>query len=181
MSLPGGIGKLLKLIKRLPDVSDVVIYLVAEDQGTTEISDDGSSPAFTAQVSKAHATEGAGEADPNWFEDIDFEGFGTITVVSIFYELHWQMKITGAGTGNAKLQISGDGGSNWVDVTDDITETGTSYVDKTRIGVGRHITTITKGSNQLQLRLVTWSNATSVETKIRSDSYIWLACKKSEE
>lgn len=165
--------------KRTPDVDDVVIYPVAEDQGTTEISDDGSSPALTAQVSKAHANEGAGEADPNWSEDIDFEQFGTNTVISIFYELHFQMKITGAGTGNAKFQISGDGGSTWVDVTDDVTETGTSYADKTRIGVGRHITTITAGSNQLQLRLVTWGNATSVETKVRSDSYMRISIKKS--
>lgn len=179
MSLPGSLGRLLDLLKRVPDVDDRVIYPVAEDQGTTEISDDGSSPALTAEVSKTNATEGAAEADPSWSEDIDFEEFGTITVISIYYELHWQQKRTGGTTCSAKFQISGDGGATWVDVTDNEAETSTSYVDKTKIGVGRHITTITKGSNQLQLRLCAWTDGTSVQTKVRSDSYIRVSYKKT--
>lgn len=168
------------LLARQVTINAPPIYIVAEDIGTTEISDDGSSPALTAESSKSNANETAGEADPNWSEDIDFEPGGTTTIISIFYELHWQQKRTGGTTSSGKLQISGDGGSSWVDVTDDITETGTTYADKTRIGTGRHITAVTAGSNQLQMRLVTWSaDATSVETKMRSDSYIRPTYKKT--
>ncbi len=183
MSLPGGIGKLLELVNRVlnekPSITGPPIYIVAEDIGTTEIPEWTGVPLLTAESSKANANEGAGEADPNWSEDIDFESDGTITIVSIQYTIHFQMKITGAGTGNAKLQISGDGGSNWVDFSVDLTETGTTYADKVIIGTGRHITAVTKGANQLQIRVVTWSNATSVETKMRSDSYIRPTYKKT--
>ena len=157
---------------------DVVFYPVAEDMGTTKIIDDGSSPALTDEVSKTNANEVAGEADPSWSEDINFEHRGIITVVSIFYELRWQMKLTGAGTAYVKWQISGDGGATWVDITDNITETDTNYVNKIRIGVGKHIPIITAGSDQLQLRVCAWTDATSVEIKVRCDCNIRLTYVK---
>jgi len=161
------------------EVDDVAVYFVAEDQGTTEISDDGTSPALTAEVSKTNANEAAGMADPSWSEDINFEQDGTITVISIFYELHWQQKRTGGTTCSAKWQISRDGGSNWVDLTDNMAETGTTYADKSRIGVGVHIPTIVAGANQLEFRLCAWTDGTSVETKVRSDSYVRITYRKS--
>ena len=117
-------------------------------------------------------------------EDINFEQQGTITVVSIFYELRWQQKYTagGASTGTwAKWQISRDGGANWVDVTDNVTEVNVAYQNKTRIGVGVHIPTIVAGANQLQLRLCAWVDdaAASVETKVRCDTYLRVTYRKS--
>ena len=169
------------------EVADVIIYPVAEDMATTEITDDGTSPALTGAVSDTHITEGAAEADPAWLEYIDFEQQGTaITVISIYYELHWEQQLTvgiGAATESlAKWQISDDGGTSWVDVTDNVSENNAAYQEQTRAGVGVHITTIDAGANQLGLRLCTWVDAdgnSSVETKVRSDSYIRITYRKS--
>ena len=160
------------------EVDDVIIYIVANDMGTNEITDTGASPALTAESSKANANEAAGEADPNWTEDFDFEHSGTITLKAIFFELRWQQKRTGGTTCSAKWQISGNGGVAWVDITDNVVELGAAYVNKTRIGVGRHITLVT-GANQLQLRLCAWTDGASVETKVRSDSYMRITYRKS--
>ncbi|GAG90679.1 unnamed protein product, partial [marine sediment metagenome] len=98
---------------KIHEVADVVIYPVAEDLGTAELDDDGSSPALLGAVSDIHITEGAAVADPAWTEDINFEQLGTITILSIYFELHWQQRLTvgiGAATESlAKWQISGDG------------------------------------------------------------------------
>ena len=160
------------------EVIDAVVYIVAEDMSTTEGSDDGSSPALTSEVSQANANEAAGVAAPAWTEDIDLEQEGTITTISIFYDLNWQMKRTGGTTAYAKWQISGNGGSSWTDITDSVTETSTSYVDKQRIFSGRHLTSITAGANKLHVRLCAWTDGTTVETKVRSDSYVRLTYRK---
>jgi len=168
------------VLNQIPAVSDVVIYPVAEHAATTEIADDGTSPAFYAD----NEDSGAGgyvEGTPfeHWVEDIDFEQEGSIDVISIFAELRWQHKTSG-GTAYSKVQMSRDGGSNWVDMTDSIAETNVAYQDKTRVGVGRFVTTITAGANQLQMRLVSWVTAPNVSSaKMRSDSYIRITYRKS--
>jgi len=159
-------------------VNDVVIYVVAEDMGTTEGADDGTNPALTSEVSQANANEAAGVATPAWTEDINFEQDGTITVVSIFYGLRWQMKRTGGTTAYSKWQISGDGGSTWTDATDNLSETNTTYTDKARLFTGRHVSTIDAGANKLQIRLCAWTDGTTVETKVRSDSYLRVTYRK---
>jgi len=168
-------------------VGDVIIYPVAEDISTTELSDDGSSPLLTAQVQQANKTEAEGIATPAWTEDINFEQNGTVTLLSIYFGLYWQQQFTvGAGAGTttyAKWQISGDGGSTWVDVTDNVSETAAAYNDKIRIGVSLPITAITAGANQLQLRLCAWTDdaggTSTVETKVRSNSYLRISYRKS--
>lgn len=167
-------GGLLK-----PEVHDVIIYPAAEDRTTTELDGDGSSPNYLAESSQSNVDEAAGVAAPAWTEDIDFEQDGTITTISIFAELRWAQKQTGGGTSSAKMQISGDGGSTWVDLTDNVTETGTAYVDKTRIGAGRWITAITAGANKLQLRLCQWGGTTSSHVKLREDSYLRITYRKA--
>ncbi len=171
---------------KVHEVADVIIYPVAEDMATTEIDDDGTSPALTGAVSDVHITEAAAMADPAWLEYIDFEQLGTITIISIYYELHWQQRFTVGGGGGsesyAKWQISRDGGANWVDVTDNVVENNAAYQDLTRSGVGVHIPTIVAGANQLGLRLCQWvdvDGTSSVETKVRSDSYIRITYRKN--
>jgi len=158
--------------------NDIVIYPVAEHAAATEISDDGISPAYYADTESGTATA---EGTPNvhWSEDIDFGQAGTINVISIFADLRWEHK-TSAGTAYSKVQMSEDGGANWVDMTDSIAETDAAYQDKVRIGVGRFVSTITAGVNQLQFRLVSWEagGATS-SAKIRSDSYIRITTRRS--
>ena len=169
------------------EVGDVVIYPVAEDISTAEITDDGTTPALTAQVSQSNISEAAAMAAPAWTEDINFEQAGTIAVISIYFELYWQQRFTvGAGAGtttSAKWQISGNGGSTWVDVTDNVAENNAAYQDKTRLGVSLPITAITAGANQLQLRLCAWTDdaggVSTVETKVRSNSYVRLTYRKS--
>jgi len=167
-------------LRRLKDaIHEVIIYPAAEDRATAELDGDGTSPNYLAESSQSNVNEAAGEASPAWTEDVNFEQAGTITTISVYAELHWAQKQTGGGTSSAKMQISGDGGSTWVDLTDNVTETGTSYVDKTRAGVGRWITAITAGANQLQLRLCQWGGVTSSQVKLREDSYLRIAYKKS--
>jgi len=168
------------VLNQIPAVSDVVIYPVAEHAATTEIADDGTSPAFYADAGAESGTATL-ENNPNvhWSEDIDFEPEGSIDVISIFAELRWEHKTSG-GTAYSKVQMSRDGGVNWVDMTDSIAETNVAYQNKTRIGVGRFVTTIVAGANQLEFRLVSWEagGATS-SAKIRSDSYMRLTYRKS--
>ena len=173
------VGKILDLKTEKFEVHDVVIYLAAEDRATTELDSDGSSPNYLPESSQSNANEAAGEANPAWIENFDFEQNGTITVISIYAELHWAQKQTGGGTSYVKIQISGDGGCTWVDMTDNVAETTSSYVDKTRIGVGRWITSITAGTNKLQLRACQWGGTTSSEFKLREDSYLRITYRKS--
>lgn len=161
------------------EVSDVIIYPAAEDRATTELDGDGTSPNYLTESSQSNLNEAAGMATPAWTEDIDFEQAGTLTVISIYAELYWAQKQTGGGTSSAKMQISGDGGSTWVDLTDNVTETGTSYALKTRAGVGRWLTAITAGANQLQIRLCQWGGTTSSQVKLREDSYLRITYRKS--
>lgn len=169
------------------EVHNLILYPVAKDMGTAEIADDGTSPALTGAVSQSNKTEGEGEGTPAWLEIIDLEQVGTTTIISMFLEFHWQQQFTvggGAGTiTSAKIQISGDGGGSWVDVTDNVTENNVAYQDKTRIGIGVHIPTIAAGVNRLQLRLCAWTDdgggVSTVETKMRSDTFMRISYRKS--
>jgi len=175
----GGTGDLAAILSDKLEVQEVVIYPAAEDIATTELDGDGTSPNYLAESSQSNINEAAGEASPAWTEDINFEQAGTIATISIYAELRWAQKQTGGGTSSAKMQISGDGSATWVDLTDNVTETGTSYADKTRAGVGRWVTAITTGANQLQLRLVQWGGTTSSEVKLREDTYLRITYRKS--
>lgn len=162
---------------RLHEVHDVVIYPVAKTGGTTPISDDGSSPSFEGEEDHTGDTDFT-EA---WNEDIDFEQDGALALISIFMEIHLQIKISGGATGTVKLQISGDAGGSWVDVTDDLTTVEAAYVDKTRIGTGLWITGIVAGANQLKFRLMhkTSDAGETVYTQIRTDTYSRISYRKS--
>ena len=121
----GGSGDLAAIKTQKLEVQEVIIYPAAEDRATTELDGDGTSPNYLAELSQSNADEAAGMASPAWTEDFDFEQVGTITIISIYADLHWAQKQTGGGTSSAKMQISGDGGSTWIDLTDNVTETGT--------------------------------------------------------
>jgi len=163
------------------EVGDVVIYPAAEDRGTAELDGNGTSPNYLAESQQSHGAEAAAQNDPAWEEDIDFEQNGASTVISIYAELHWAQKKDGGTNSVVKMQISGDGGGSWVDLTDNVTEAGTVYVDKTRAGAGRWITAITAGANQLQLRLCQWvtGGGNFSYVKLREDSYIRISYRKS--
>ena len=155
----------------------IKIHPVAEHAGTSEITDDGTSPPFYADTESGTATT-EGAPNVHLLEDIDFHHDGIVTIISMYFELIWQHK-TAAGTAYSKIQISGNGGSSWVDVTDSIDEINTEYQAKTRKGVGRFLSSINAGLNQLQIRLVSWeAGGNSSSAQIRSDSHIEIAFRK---
>jgi hypothetical protein len=173
-----------------PSIQEVTIFPVAEDVGTDEIADDGTTPPYGPAVVPGTSNS---EATPDvvWERYIDFEQTGIITVISIYLELYWQSQLTVGGGGDAtlcstKMQISRDGGANWVDITDNFDHGNAAMTPRVRIGVGRWLPTIVAGANQLGLRLVSWTNDTvggpgtsSCEAQIRSDSLINIAYRKS--
>ena len=170
-----------------PNVHDVVIYPVAEDAGVTELADDGSAPAFYPAAAHSTNAVGEGAAVAAWTEDINFEQEGTVTIISIYAEFEWQTRfLVGAGNGVnsvSKIQISRDGGANWVDLSDNFTNSAAVMTARNREGVGLWIPTIVAGANQFQLRLVHWvdvgNGISTSEAQIRSNSFVRITYRKS--
>jgi len=87
----------------------------------------------------------------------------------IVIDISLTMYSSNSANGESKLQVSGDGGTTFVDVTDTI-PTG---VDQARIGAGLWITEIAPGLNKLQFRVVGRStNGLLATINLRTDSFI---------
>lgn len=96
---------------------------------------------------------------------------GVLTVVNIFLT----MFIKNTVAGESKLQISGNGGTTWVDVTDAI-GVGT---DIERTGPGLWITNIQVGTDKLMFRLLGRSTTGALSIiGIRSDSFLTIVYNK---
>lgn len=170
-----------------PRVQEVIIYPVAEDASTTELADDGTSPAYYPAVATSTVVVGEGNMVSAWTEDIPFEAEGTITVISIYAEFEWQTRflVNGSDGTNtvSKIQMSNNGGGAWVDITDNYTHNTAVMTTRVRAGVGRWVSTITAGANQLQFRLMHWmdvgSGVSASEAQIRSNSYVRVTYIKS--
>ena len=177
------ITTLVSRISEEPQVAEVVIYPAAEDLGTTVLTDEGSSPPYTA----TSASTTSSTYTTAWSESVNFEPSGPSTIVAIYAEFEWQTRFVdnsgSAASSVSKIQISGNGGSSWVDMTDEFTNTATSYTNRVRIGVGQWISTVAAGSNQLQIRLVhktnTGSSADASNAQIRVNSYLRISYRKS--
>ena len=175
------------LTESASEVHEIVIYPVAEDVATTELANDGTAPIYLPVAAASTAVVGEGAAVAAWTEDIDFEQAGTITIISIYAEFEWQTRfLIGAGNGvnsQSKIQISGNGGGAWVDLTDNYVNAAATMTNRIRAGVGAWITTVTAGANQLQFRLMHWvDSGTAVSTseaQIRSNSYVRITYRKS--
>lgn len=164
---------------RIQASGDVVIYIVSPDADLDVIADDGMSPEFTDEVSKANANEAAGEADPAWIETFTIDEEGAVNLQSLFSNLVCALKRTAGTTAYGKFQVSDDAGVSWYDLTDDFSTVDTSYENIHRQGTYRPITTIGIASGSYQIRLCTWTDGTTVESKMRSDSYQRLSMRKS--
>jgi len=167
----------------IPRAQELIIYLTSDEAGTTEITDDGTSPPY--YPASPHSTT-ATSATAALTKQITVEAESTVTVLSMYVEAEWQTAIANASsTTTSKIQISGNGGSSWVDVTDDFAHQTTSISaatsDRIRAGSGKWVSTISTGANQLRVRLVhQTSNASHASTaQLRSSSYIRLTYLKS--
>lgn len=172
---------------REPQIIDVVIYPVSEDITGTEITDTGSAPIFMPTSAHSTTANAEGSAAAAWTETIDFEQIGVISIISVYWEFEWQSRFVigggGGTTSSSKIQVSGDGGTTWTDLTDNYDNTSATMTTRIRAGVGNILTSLSSGTNQLSMRLVHWTNdggsvATS-EAQIRSNSYIRLTYRKS--
>lgn len=90
---------------------------------------------------------------------------GKIIVVSIYLS----MFSNNSANGRSKLQVSGDGGGTWKDVTNEI-----PTAVQGRIGAGLWITEVLPGLDMLQFQVVGWSTTAPAPATIivRTDSYI---------
>lgn len=179
-----GTGSGLSVQSTTASMQEVVVYPVSEDV-TGEISDDGVTPDYLPSIPASTSAASEGAADTVWSETIDFEAVGTTSIISIYYEFEWQTQYTdGGGSDSAysKVQVSGDGGSTYSDLTDNFSNsTAGSYTNRIRAGVSNVLSSITAGSNQLAFRLVHWvSDASDTsQAQIRTNSYARITYKKS--
>jgi len=170
-----------------PNVQEIIIYPVAEDAGVTELAQDGSDPPWYPAAAHSTAANAEGAPGVAWAEDINFEQEGAINIISIYAEFEWQTRfLVGAGAGtqsSSKIQISRDGGANWVDLTDNFNNAAAVMTVRIRAGVGLWIPTIVAGANQLQFRLVHWTDdggaVSTSEAQIRSNSYVRVTYRKA--
>ena len=175
-------------INDTPKIQEVVLYTTAADMGTTELTNDGTSPVY--RPAAAVSTTVITEATPGVVltHTIDFEQEGTVNLISIYFECEWQTRFV-AGTGDStaslsKFQISRDGGTNYIDVTDNFSNAAAVMTNRIRAGASLPITTIVTGVNQLIVRCVHWLNGTvagtaASEGQVRNTSYIRLTYRKS--
>jgi hypothetical protein len=101
-------------------------------------------------------------------------------IKSVFANLIWGMKITGAGNGQTKWQVaSGSHASpgTYYDFSDEHTETATIYSDHSRSGVLHKITNFPTTTPFTVRLMVKKGTATSAETKIKSNTYFRVTYK----
>ncbi len=170
-----------------PNVNEVIIYPVAPALGVSAIADDGLAPAYYPAVEHSTAATSAAVPGVAWSQLINFEQDGPLNVISIYAEFEWQTRfVVGAGAGtksSSKLQMSRDGGANWVDVTDQFDNAVAIMTNRKRAGVGLWLPTIVAGVSQLGFRLIHWTDdivgaVSTSKAQIRSNSYIRLTYRK---
>lgn len=147
-------------IKVYPWAADAVLDADPDYTYTTEVSEAG-----TAYVEVGHFDFDEDKAD----------------IKGIFVNLVWGQKITGAGSGLVKWQMAS--GSNaspgaYADITDEVSETLTEYDDHGRSGIVHKITGVPSQTPFTIRCLVKNVDATSMEAKIKSNSYIRVAYKR---
>ena len=122
----------------IPRAQELIIYLTVDEAAAAELTDDGTSPPY--YPASAHSTT-ATSATAALTNQLTVESEATVTVSYIYIAAEWQTAIANAAsTSTSKVQISGDGGSSWVDVTDDFTNQGTDInattSERKRAGLG---------------------------------------------
>ena len=158
-------------------LNEVIVYPAGITLGTTAISDNGVSPAYTS----AHTTTANISSNTvGWSASISLSEAHILKIASLFIEFEWQSRFNansgGGASSQSKVHISGNGGTTCVDLTDTFTNTATSLTTQIRAGTGRWLTQINMGGSQLQFRLIHGggSNDGTSQSIVqdRSNSYI---------
>ena len=165
---------------------NVILYPTGPDTGTTEAVEEGISPSYFPTA--AHSSAATLEATPGvaWSRLFTLLPQGTLTVLSIYVEFEWRARfVAGAGggtTSSRKVQVSSDGGTTWVDTTDNFNTTAATLTNRIRAATGQWVTSVTGQDSRFGVRLVHWQNGTGAdrsEAQIRTNSYIRLTYVKS--
>ena len=158
-------------------LNEVIVYPAGITLGTAAIDDNGVNPAYTSSHT---ATANLSSNTVGWTISISVSEANVLNIASLFIEFEWQSRFnanSGNGTSSqSKVQISGNGGTSWVDLTDTFTNTATTLTTQIRAGTGKWLSQINKGGSQLQFRLihgVASNDGTSQSIiQVRSNSYI---------
>ena len=158
-------------------LNEVIVYPAGITLGTAAIADDGTNPAYTS----SHTTTANISANTvGWTSSATISVPALVNVVSLFAEFEWQSRFNANGGGGAssqsKIQISGNAGTTWIDLTDIFTNTATSLTTYIRAGTGKWLSQISQGTNQLSFRLIhgVGSNDGTSQSivQVRSTSYV---------
>lgn len=101
------------------------------------------------------------------------EDVGNIELLTVGFTIDFSYN----GNGSLRLQISGDGGSNWETCAQANFNVGVQTYDYF-VGAGTWITSIDPGSGKLQLRLQALANAGTVNITLFDDSEFRIAYRK---
>jgi len=174
----------------------VLVYRVAGDKLQYELAGGGAAAGWDNVVCYPWAGTAVLSADPflsytaevsdasGVYVEVTYFDFDMPagTVKSVYANLVWAMKVTGAGNGQTKWQVAS--GSHvapgtYYDITDEVAEISTSYVDKTRSGIAHKITNFPTTTPFTVRCLVKKGTATSCEAKIKSNTYFRVTYKVS--
>lgn len=139
--------------------------LMAKNQGSSQLTGVGAyyvTLASVADTSFAVVLSGSITIDTN----------GVITIINLFLSMFTNNTVAG----ESKLQISGDGGVTWVDVTNAI---GIG-LDINRTGPGLWISSIQTGTNKFRFRILGRSTTGALSLiRLRSDSILQIVYNKT--
>ena len=143
-----------------PTMSRLTIELIASLVGT-DIADASQSELFYSEI----GTTTNLNYETLYTAKYTIDENGILNVINMYLFSLW----FNDNNARSKLQVSGDGGITWTDITDDII----NGIDLEKTGPGLWITNISIGTNMFQFRILGKSTDGNVATiKLNTASYI---------
>jgi len=148
-----------------PTSNRLLIRFTAQQTGTNELTGFGAADVTIVGITNTDYEE-------KMISKTTVDTYGTLTLQDIYF--YYRMR--GYADLRAKLQISGDGGVTWTDVTDEITGVGGAIEERT--GPGLWISSIDVGTDKFQVRLIAKTVGGAVDVRVLSDSFVYIVYKK---
>lgn len=105
-----------------------------------------------------------------------FEDVGLVEIFGIEAYLFWNVK----GNGSTRWQISGDGGSTWVTVTELLNFNYVAFTLIVAAGTGIWLTSINAGLSKFHVRLQALANSGTVSTQLDDRSEFFIQYRKKD-